>query len=200
MRNLDSDVDKLKKLMEEVSEAVKEIPEKFQQDAFKIILTHLLKGKTTSTISPQPLQEGNENDQKLVRLDILANTCKINRDELKNVISISENNVEVVCQIKGIESHRLVVGSLILLLSHEILFNSEWIKSSIIIDSLKKIGTQDKGGNFAKYLTNHSDLFLKHSNLMEYRLTTNNGRIIASRAISKLSKGELITKNDLKLS
>lgn len=198
MKNLKDDVEKLKKLVNMAFEVVKETPEKFQQDAFKLILTKLLEGKITSTT--KPTEDPDEKGQLSDPLETLANACKINKDELKNVISVNKNNIEVICQISGLESHRLLVGSLILLLSHEILFNAEWVKSSVILDPLKKIGIQDKGSNFSTYLKNRSDLFLKRSNLKEYRLTTNNGRAIATRIISKLSKGEQITKDDLKLS
>lgn len=196
MKNLKDDVEKLKKLVNMAFEAVKETPEKFQQDAFKLILINLLEGKITSTT--KPTQDTDEGDQLLDPLEMLANACKITKDDLKNVISVKENNIEVVCQINGADSHRLIVGSLILLFSYEILFNSEWIKSTQIIDPLKKIGIQDKGGNFSTYLKNYSDLFLKRPSSQEYRLTTNLGRSIAARIISKLSKAEQITKNDFK--
>ena len=73
------------------------------------------------------------------------------------------------------------------------------VQSTTIIDALKKIGIQDKGGNFSTYLKNRNDLFLKHANLSEYRLTTSNGRSISTKIIIKLSKGEDITKEDLKI-
>ena len=197
-----SELKKIKEIIKIADEAIKDAPEKFQLEAFKIILEKLLSNKFGS-IRTDDYESPREHDDKGKNhsepLHELVSLCEISKDDLKNVISINDNNIEVVCRIDGTESHQQVVGSLIILLSREILFKEEWIKSTAILDSLKKIGIQDKGGNFSTHLKKHSDIFLKKGTLQEYRLTTNNGRAIARKVINNLSKGKQIVKDDLKV-
>lgn len=127
----------------------------------------------------------------------LAKKCEISQLDLENVISINENNVDIVCIIEGSELEQMIIGSLILLLAYEIALKQEWVPSSILLENLKKIGVQDRGRNFSTYMKNRSDLFLINSAKKEYRLTTNKGRKIAAKIIQKLSKREKIAKDDL---
>lgn len=127
----------------------------------------------------------------------LAKKCEISQLDLENVISINENNVDIVCIIEGSELEQMIIGSLILLLAYEIALKQEWAPSSILLENLKKIGVQDRGRNFSTYMKNRSDLFLINSAKKGYRLTTNKGRKIAAKIIQKLSKREKIAKDDL---
>lgn len=194
------DIEKLKELVKKAKEIAESVPEKYQQDAFNIILKKLMFSQSTNK-APQTSGNGlgSQGEDSNNSLQKLLDFCQISKEQLKNVISIKKDSVDLVYHIKeDNESFQQVVGSLVVLLSHEILFNKEWVKSTTIIDALKKIGVQDRSGHFSGNLKSRSDLFLKNGNAQEFALTTGNGRSMASKIIGKLSKSEQVTKDDIK--
>jgi len=195
------DIEKLKKLAKNAAEIADEISENYRLEAFKLLFSKFLNTYSSSQLGTIPVQQMKEVEQQIDDTDPLqklAKICNIPKDDLKNVISISGNEVELICRLSGSEANQQIIGSLVLLLTREIIFDEEWVKSSTLLNSLKKIGIQDKGSNFSTRLKKHSDLILKKPSLQEYMLTTNNGRKIAANVIEKLSRSEEVSKEDLK--
>ena len=194
-----NDKDELKKIVDLAVDVIKDVPSELQNTALELVLRKLLISndgdviKVADSLQKPPLEISATPKGKLAIL------CGISEEELDNVILEKDGNLEIVCGITGSESFKMIVGSLIILGSKEILFAQEWIGSSELISPLKKIGVEDKGSNFAATLKSKSDLFLKRPSAKEYRLTTSIGRKIAYSMINKLSKNMSISKNDFVL-
>ena len=202
MNSLDEKlVKELKELAKLAATISDSLPEQYREDAFEILFKKLLQGNFPVN-AKQPESTANAVDQESDSSDAttkLAKLCGITTADLQNVISASDDNLELVCTITGEESHKQIVGALVILLAYEILFSQKWIKSTTILEVLKKTGIRDKGRNFSTNMKKQNELILKKPSVQEYMLTTNNGRKIAAKIISKLAKSEKVEKTDLKI-
>jgi len=190
--------DNLKKIIDMSVDVIKDVPPELQDTALKLVLQKLLDSYNVSS-SEQKSSSSSSGISVSTPKGKLATLCDVSEEELDNVILEKDQNLEIVCGITGIESFKMIVGALIILGSREILFGKEWASSSEILSQLKKIGIEDKGGNFAAIIKSKSDLFLKRPSAKEYRLTTGDGRKVSYSIIRKLSKNMSISKNDLVL-
>jgi hypothetical protein len=126
----------------------------------------------------------------------LAQICGIPLSKLKDVISIKNDKVEIIAPIKGSDAKKQIIASECILAAYEIVFKQEWIKASLLTESLCAMGIQ-RLGNLSANLSRSSELFRKRGakRNTEYKLTTAEGRISAYQIIRKLSNGEPFDEN-----
>lgn len=190
------EVEKLKEKIKIAHEAVQDEPDPYKLEAFKIVLGKLLKEHMVNSASKTfqqdttPTETTPSGNLSVRKLD-LATRCKITPDQLKNVLLITENKVEIVKPIESnSDSKKMIIAAQCIIITHEVVFEQEWIKASVMTDCFREIGIKDPGHNLAALMTKNSDLFLKRPNAQEYRLTTDKGRLSAFETIRKLAIGE----------
>lgn len=182
---------------------VKDQPEPFKTESFKIILNKLLgsdistrKSSSSKKRTPQKPQDKEvvkeltivENPEEI--MSGLANELGVELDQLQDTISINGNKVEIISSINDPSSkQKMIKGSLCILLLFEKFYNSQWVKATIIAEQLREIGIHDPGSNLSTYLKNESEFFrFRGSSLnREYKLTTTNGRKKALEILKELA-------------
>ena len=172
-------------------EKIKEILERVEGRIINI--ENMLAGRSSDTGKPQKGKElGNKIDLER-GMSELATNCNITVEELKNVISIKDNKVELICPINiKNESKKQNTATRCILITNEIVFKNEWTKTPELKEALREIGIQDNGGNLATNLKRHTELFrIRGKNIgTEYKLTSTEGRISSYEIIRKLAKNE----------
>ena len=185
---------------------VEDQPEPFRIESFEIILNKLLDSdiSTKKTSSNKNLKSSKIQNKEIVdeliivddpdrAISSLANELGIKLDQLKDIISINGNKVELISSINDSSlKQKLIKASLCVLLLFEKLYNLEWVKASIITEKLREIGIHDSGNNLSTYLKDKSDLFRYRGSSAnrEYKLTTTNGRKKALEILKNLSSNK----------
>ena len=126
----------------------------------------------------------------------LAEDCEITEDELKDVLSVKGDKIEIHASITGTDTKRQVIASQCILIAYSTIFDQEWTRASLLTDGLSEMGIQNLG-NLASNLKKQSKIFRKRGGGKgtEYKLTTSDGRKSARRIIHKLAKGESLDEN-----
>ena len=80
---------------------------------------------------------------------------------------------------------------MIILSAYEFILEYEWVKSSILAESLRSVGVKDLA-NFSSTLKKFPQYFRTKGSTIgkEYKLTSTDGRRTAFETITKLAKGE----------
>lgn len=187
---------------------VKDQPEPFKTESFKIILNKLLHSDLSSkqsssytSKSSAKLQHTDKNSQELFivenldeKLLNLSNELGIELDKLKDTISISNNKIEILTQFQGSNKAEKTIKAIsCILLIFDRFFNSSWVKSEVIAEYLRDLGLPDTGRNMSSYMKQNVNLFrMKGSGrFKEYKLTTPEGKDNALVILKQLSSGEV---------
>lgn len=198
---------KEKEILEHIEFAknlVKEQPEPFKIESFKIILSSLLnssnliisedkKSDTNRIIIEQKhkIQSSPETDTKI--FEVLAEEAGMTLDQLYDTISIKEEKIEILIPFRGSnKAEKMIKAISCILLISDKFFNSPWVKSDVIAEYLRDLGLPDTGRNMSSYLKQNSKLFrIKGSGrFKEYKLTTPEGKNYALNIIKELSSNE----------
>ena len=191
-------VDELTEKIKIAHEAVKNESEPYKLESFKIILDMLMHENIThiepisDNIFPKDVPTATNQQLNAERL---AKNCNISMNELKNVISIEGDKIELLLRDKAFgdtEIKQRINASQVILIAYEIIFETEWIKSSTLLPCLKNAKIMDPHKNLSHQLPNQTDLFRKKPNANEYKLTSPQGQNSAYEIIGKLAKGEKI--------
>lgn len=177
----------------EISKICEKLPERYRDASFELLSKKIIVKSSKNDISDSQEYDSNDEDP----LSKLATLCDVSSHDLQNVISTDGENLILLCSLTGSDSNRQTIGSMIILLCYNVLFSEIWVSSIKILEILKKLGIEDKGGNFATNLKKKTNLILKKPGSNEYMLTTSDGLKVAKNLLKKLSKLETITKNDL---
>ena len=137
-------LEELKEKIKLAKDAVHDQEEPYKTEAFKIILSSLVSGnsgqgqgqgqrkkkkkgqsaqRTNSGISKTPLEQKND-------LTELSKNCGISADELSEVITIKNNNIQIIKRPKINKNQKHVLFSLCILAGYRILYELEWVSSS----------------------------------------------------------------------
>lgn len=184
-------VEKLKEKILLAHNAVKDEEEPYKLEAFKIILKNLLNGpdvienKTSQTNEVAISSHEKHNPEGISEL---AKRCKINVEQLSDIISLKGNDIELIAKISGVESEKQIIAAQIILCSYEIILGQEWTKSTSLKESLRKSGITDPYGHLAGNLQKHESIFrIRGSGKgSEYKLT-GPARTAVYEIISKLA-------------
>ncbi|MCH7561829.1 MAG: nucleotide-binding protein [Thaumarchaeota archaeon] len=137
-----------------------------------------------------------ENEEKNTFVDegrsSLAKFCGISSDEIENVVSMNNGEIEIVTVLEGNDTKKQFVGTLCILIVNELEMKENWMSSSKIKNILKSAGVGSLP-NFAANIKKQKGIFKisgTGSNT-KYGLTTSLGRKRAKEYFSKLARGEL---------
>lgn len=199
-------INELKNAIKIAHEAVNEESEPYKLEAFKIILKRLILSLSeeiqteSKRTSPSELATSGMASPRTINLDNLqdraqelAKNCNISLEELKNFISIEDDKIELLLRDKvfgDTETKQRINASQVVLIAYETIFKIEWVKSSTLAPTLKKVGILDPHSNLSTQLKNQIDIFRKKPSANEYKLTIPKGQNSAYEIIKKLAKGE----------
>ena len=202
----------LKEKIQIAKDAVKDQEEPYKTEAFKIILSSLIGGSTiqpkgngsslvtgsgkrkrkpskkkTSNVTPIQLTQKNDFDE-------LSKNCGISTDELSEVLTIKNNTIQIIKRPKIKESEKHVLFSICILGCYKILYEIEWLPSTILKKCLDASAVGD--------INHYAEAVAKESNILprgdgkgrEYKIT-GKGLDKAYDLIKKLSKDESIIEN-----
>lgn len=194
-------IKELEKLLIDITNICEKLPERYRDSSFELLSKNFIIGSTKSvTLTGMDVSSDSDlGDFDEDPLTKLAKLCNISPIDLQNVISVDGDKLILVCSLSGSDSVKQVIGTMVILLCYNILFSAQWVSSLTILEILKKLGIEDKGGNFSTNLKKKNSLILKKPSSNEYMLTTSNGNKVAKHLVNKLSKFEPITKKDLSL-
>lgn len=203
------DLEQIKEITKIAREAVKDEEEPYKTEGFKIILSSLI-GEVTSTMKKKGKSKSNSKSKHSKRtktpsattvilkqkneLSDLAKKCNISVDTLSEVITIKNNIVQIIKRPNLKEKQKHLFFSLCILTAYKILYEIEWLSSSILRKSLDESAVGDLGHS-AEALSTTPLIANRGSRIhTEYKIT-GKGVDTAIEIIKKLAKDEPIVES-----
>ena len=124
-----TDKEELKKIIDLAVDVIKDVPSNLQNTALELVLQKLLISDVGDLTEVQNSLQPSPSGTSVTPKEKLADLCGIPKEELDNVILEKDGHLEILCSISGVESFKMIIGSLIILGSHEILFDKVCLKN-----------------------------------------------------------------------
>jgi len=188
------EIDEIKKKIKFAMDAVEGIDKDYKIEAFKIILSREL-GISSSTPPKKTETDGTPETPENTHPKIKELTTKldVSEDELGNIVSISDDKIDIHHTFEGNDKENMINFSQCYLIIKFYVFKSEWVNASEINNAMKKVGIEDTSGNFITYLKNISSIFVKRGKergKIEVKLVAPKGREIALSTLKNLVNSE----------
>lgn len=192
------DSERLKECVRIAKEAVEGEDEPYKTEGYKIILAKLITMHNSQPTENHSIKE--QSSKNFADHDVdngknnLAMKCGITYEQLNDIISIKDDQIEFIAPIEGSDAKKHIIVSLCLLVINEFIWKREWLESTKIAETLRAIGVKDLA-NLSYTLKRYPSLIRTRGSRglgKEYRLTSNDGRTKAFEVIAKLAKSEEI--------
>ena len=186
------EINEIKTKIKFAIDAVDGIDKDYKIEAFKIILSKELNVLSSSPVPKIEASGIPKPPSEAPKLSELVAKLGISEEEIGNVVSIIDDKIEMHYTFEGSDKQNMINFSMCYLIIKFYIFKNEWIKSTEIANAMKKIGIEDKSGNFTAYVKNETSIFVKRGKgkELEFKLVTPKGREIALSVLKNLIKPE----------
>jgi hypothetical protein len=188
-------VSKMKDAVRIAKEVVKNEPEPYRAEAFRVVLARLLESieAPTSVGGVEALKSDTQGKPRSNGFEELAEACSVDRHQLEDIINARNGVVGFLVTLDRAASDRekQIVASQCILVTYHVALGKEWVKASILGEALENAGIGSVGA-LSRYLSARSDLFRKSGRYKdrEYKLTEI-GKKAAFLTIRALSEGKM---------
>lgn len=162
------DIEKLKAKISIAKKAVEdEKDDTIRIEAFKVILKNLIQDLLPKNFQSHNTQEnlekqGSKPEESSFNdpIGILAAKCKINTDNIRNVFEFNKGRFVLLKEPEGKTDVEIQIkSSLCVLTAYKISQDKEWIKASVLVDSISERGISLN--HFSKNIGTRKDLIKK---------------------------------------